>query len=400
MKAKLYLLLSLIFLSVLSGSLYYNTVLVDTQSYVLSVYYMQGKELNDDDTERVLESYAFKRPIEIAVVALLEPLLGVRHAFSFINMILLIMSTLLTYVFFLKLFADNEKKQVIAYCAAVLYATSLPVILYATRVLVDVAGYVTLLLGLLVIEWILGKKEEKIYWENHLLVSLLLGCFLLVRDTAVILYPYYFLRILLRKKRSWKELPGFLLSFWPFIFTIVPQLLFMFLFDVGFLLAGKGAAITAGKYSLLGWLKFFIVHIAAFHVAYLFAWIGLKHEKEKRRKVFYWTYSVCALVYLVGIQLVALTSPRFSMVLFPVILGAGAYGILLCAEHWKEKKYFFGIFSPVYVLLLLLAFYTVVSLILALLYPGNTLIPEDAGGVAVLQAVLDQFQNRVGGLFQ
>ena len=145
MNAKVYIFLSLIFLSVLSGSLYYNTVLVDTQSYVLSVYYMQGKEMGDDDTERVLLSYTFKRPIEIAAVALIEPIFGVRQAYSLINMILLIVSTLLTYLFFLKLFAEHEKKQLIAYCGAVLYATSLPLMLYATRVLVDVAGYVSLL---------------------------------------------------------------------------------------------------------------------------------------------------------------------------------------------------------------------------------------------------------------
>ncbi|KKW00396.1 MAG: hypothetical protein UY34_C0029G0010, partial [Parcubacteria group bacterium GW2011_GWA2_48_9] len=53
-----YCLLSLIFLSILSGLLYYNTVLVDTQAYVPSVYYMQVEILGDDDTERVLQSYA------------------------------------------------------------------------------------------------------------------------------------------------------------------------------------------------------------------------------------------------------------------------------------------------------------------------------------------------------
>lgn len=394
MKTSFYLFASLVLLSVLCGMLYYNTVLVDTQAYVPSVYYMQGKELWEEDVERVEVSYAFKRPLEIAAAALLEPLFGVRQAYSVLNMLLYIGTTVLTYLFFKRLFQQHESRMLLAYLGAVLYATSLPLILYATRVLVDVASYFTLLLGLLFIESIFEK--EKITWKEHLSVALLLGLFLLVRDTVVILYPYYLLRFLWKEGFQFSALLQKTVSLWPFVFTLLPQFLFMLWFDVGFLLTGKGAAITAGKYSLLGLLKFGLVHLAAFHVAYLFAFFGIQKETDTQRKHFYWMYGISALFYLLGIQLIALTSPRFSMVLFPVVLAAASRGIFAFAQKmsaWQKTVSFATL------LFLCLFLYAVLSFLGAWLYPGHILIPEDAGADAVLRAFAHEIQLKLGGLF-
>lgn len=398
MKTSFYLFASLVLLSVLCGMLYYDTVLVDTQAYVPSVYYLQGKELWEEDVERVVMSYAFKRPLEIAAAALLEPFLGVRQAYSFLNMLLYIGTTVLTYLFFKKLFQHHASQMLLAYIGAVLYATSLPLILYATRVLVDIAGYFTLLLGLLFIEYIFEK--EKITWKEHLFAALLLGFFLLVRDTVVILYPYYILRFLWNQREGFQfSLLGLLqkvVQLWPFVLTLLPQLLFMLWFDVGFLLSGKGAAITAGKYSALGWLKFALVHLAAFHVAYLFAFFGFRKKQDSSLKQFYWMYGVSALTYLLGIQLIALTSPRFSMVLFPVILAAASLGIFVLAQkisEWQKTVSFATL------LFLCLCLYAMLSFLGAWLYPGHILIPEDAGADAVLRAFFSEMQLKIGGFF-
>src|SRR3989338_7824648 len=286
-------LLSLIFLSILSGLLYYNTVLVDTQAYVPSVYYMQGEILGDDDTERVLQSYAFKRPAEIMAAALLEPLVGVRQAYSLLNMIIFGATTIVFYYWLKKFFKKHEQKEMLAYVGAVLYAVSLPLILYATRVLVDAAGYLTLVLGLWVIEWLFEKKEIK--WYHSCLLGFILGMFLLVRDSVVILIPYFGFRYLyhlhtnkeLNKENIWKACTV-LFSF--VILLLIPELLFTWYYNVGSVLSGKAAAITAGKYSLLGWLKFIIVHGAAFHIVYLLAFFGWKKEQDKERKIFYTFY--------------------------------------------------------------------------------------------------------------
>ena len=267
-----YCLLSLIFLSILSGLLYYNTVLVDTQAYVPSTYYMQGKVLGDDDTERFLQSYAFKRPAEIMAAALLEQLVGVRHAYSLLNMLILTATTILFYYWLKKFFKNHEQREMLAYIGAVLYAVSLPLMLYATRVLVDAAGYLTIVLGLWVIEYVFEKKEIK--WYHSCVVGLMLGAFLLVRDSIVILIPYFALRYLyhlhtnkeLNKENMWKAC-AVLFSFASIL--LIPELLFTWYYNVGSVLSGKAAAITAGKYSLLGWLKFIIVHGAAFHLPYL-----------------------------------------------------------------------------------------------------------------------------------
>ncbi len=393
MTAQKYCLLSLLLLSILSGLLYYNTVLVDTQAYVPSTYYIQGKILGDDDTERVLQSYAFKRPIEIMAAAMLEPFIGVRQAYSLLNMAIFAATTLLFYYYLKKFFGNHEQKENLAYIGAALCAVSLPLILYATRVLVDGAGYLTLLLGLLVIEWIFEKKE--ICWYHSCLVGLILGMFLLVRDSVVILIPYFVLRYLyylhinkeLTRQNIWKVCA----VLFPFaIFLPIPEIIFTGYYNVGSVLSGKAAAITAGKYSLLGWLKFFIVHDAAFHSAYLFAYFGWKQEQDTARKQFYVLYGICAVLYLIGIQLVALTSPRFTMVLFPVILPLAAGGIISLAEKWKNTC---AMHKTIICCILL---YAILSFLGAWLYPGRTLILEDAGGNAVINAVIEEIKMKMG----
>lgn len=408
MKTRVYAFLSLLFLSILCGFMYYNNVLVDTQAYVPSVYYLQGVELLSEDVERVTGSYAFKRPIEIAFAAVFEPFVGVRQAYSVLNIIIYCATTLLFWYFTKQLFVQHERKELIAYISAVIYATSLPLILYATRVLVDVAAYLTLLIGLLVIAFILEK--ENVRWYHHLLLSMLFGVFLLVRDAVVILYPYYVLQYYLKeKKEKYKEKKIFtkagyggwssvdnIVALWPFLLTLLPQITFMVVFDVGFLLSGKEAAITAGKYSFYGWLKFLLVHIAAFHIAYLFAYFGIRQETDSKRKLFYWLYGFCAAGYLISIQLIALTSPRFSMVLFPVIIPLASIGILMISSKVHEK---YNAISPVTIMLCCLLFYAILSFIGAWLYPGRMLIAEDAGGNTLIAAVFNELKYKLATVF-
>lgn len=219
--------------------------------------------------------------------------------------------------------------------------------------------------------------------------------FLLVRDSIVILIPYFGLRYLyhiytnkeLNKETIWKTAAVFF-SF--AILLLIPELLFTWYYNVGSVLSGKAAAITAGKYSLLGWLKFIIVHAAAFHIAYILAFFGMKTEQEKERKIFYALYGLCALMYLIGIQLVALTSPRFSMVLFPVILPLAALGIFSIAEKWKQT---FAVHKTIICCILL---YAIISFLGAWLYPSRTMILEDAGGNAVMNAVLEEIRMKIG----
>ncbi len=170
----------------------------------------------------------------------------------------------------------------------------------------------------------------------------------------------------------------------------------MVVFDVGFLLSGKEAAITAGKYSFYGWLKFLLVHIAAFHIAYLFAYFGIRQETDSKRKLFYWLYGFCAAGYLISIQLIALTSPRFSMVLFPVIIPLASIGILMISSKVHEK---YNAISPVTIMLCCLLFYAILSFIGAWLYPGRMLIAEDAGGNTLIAAVFNELKYKLATVF-
>ncbi|MEK6867779.1 MAG: hypothetical protein AABX98_03060, partial [Nanoarchaeota archaeon] len=104
----------------------------------------------------------------------------------------------------------------------------------------------------------------------------------------------------------------------------------------------------------------------------------------------YVLYGICGLVYIIGIQLVALTSPRFTMVLFPILLPLAAIGIFTIAEKWKN------IWAMHKTIICCLLFYAIISFLGALLYPSRTLILEDAGGNAVINAVLQEIKLKLG----
>jgi hypothetical protein len=394
MKTENYIILSLILLSLLGAAMNYNMVLVDTQAYVPSVYFLQDKPLWDEDMDRVLLSYAFKRPVEIAIASFVEPFVGVRQAYAMINVLLYMITSIITYYYMKRLFANQKNGETIAYIAALLFTMSLPLIIYASRVLVDVAGYLALIIGL----WIIDMRLEKehITWKDHLTISIMIGFFMLVRDAVVILYPYYALKYLLRNGINIEYIKKKGVDLWPLIFTLLPQWMFITYFNVGSILAGKGVMITAGKYSLLGWIKFIIVHAAAFHIAWIFAMITFVLDKDKKRRFFYTVYLISSFTYLIGIQLVALTSPRFSMVLFPAVLAAAAYGIVKSAT--KTAIFFEKKISPTTIIFSICLIYILISFLGAWLYPEHGLITEDAGGDVVINAVINEIKIKMGAL--
>lgn len=391
MKNVLYCMISLFLISVLGSSLYFNTVLVDSQAYTLSVYYLQEKTLLQEDNERVLASYAFSRPLSLFVVALLEPVLGVRLGFSLFNLFLYTLSAILVYYYFTRLYENK----IVGFIAGILYAFSLPLLIYGTRVMSDITGYLFLIAGILLID----RGLQKNTLTNHLLINAYIGISLLAREYCLILIPYYFLSALFKKKEDFfalrqriKETLGKVLSS---ILIPVPSIIFSKFYHSIYFFSDKVATFSKQKITMLGFAKFFLILLSSFHIGWFFAFIGLRADNNESRRIKYLIFAISALPLVIGGYLFALFSPRMVFIFFPLVIGAAAYGIYsvgtVLGERYKK--------SSVSIIIAFLLLYGIISYLGAWLYPAHNIIAEDAGGDIVIQALMGEIKLKVGGLF-
>jgi 4-amino-4-deoxy-L-arabinose transferase-like glycosyltransferase len=345
---------------------------------------MQGKTLLPEDEERVLVSYTFARPFLIVLTSVVEPFVGIRQAFSIINLLLYIGSTFLVF-YYCKRKYTNE---IIAYIAAGLYATSLPIIVYGSRILSDISGYFFLILGIYCIDKFLEKKN----WGYHLLIVLYISVSLLVREYCMILIPYYVLSLFITNELSFKSILQSIKKNIKYCLLLIliplPLILFSKIYHSLLFFSNKTAEFSFEKLSLLGFVKFIFVIFFTFHILWFLFLYALKQDKE--RKSYYLSGLISTVPLIIGAYLFALLSPRMVFILFPFIIPAAAYSIYEIAKRY-DKYQFSIIFGT-------LLFYALLSYCGAWLYPSHTLIPEAAGGNVVLQAIFLEIQQKIGGL--
>lgn len=386
---------SLILLSALASLLYFATPLVDSGAYLTTTYYFQGKSLNAYDEQRLLESYAFQRPMTSLLAVLIEPIFGGRIGFALLNVIFIIASTLLVCVYFSHFF----KNQLLGYLSALLYVTSLPLILYGPMLLSDVSGYLIIIIGLLLIDRHLQRNR----WVDHILINLEIGFFLLFREYALVLYPYYLLQFFFMKmqekgitlalfiddvKTVQNKLPRLLTVFVSFF----PTWLYAHLFSTGTFFTGKSSALSAGKLTLLGMLRVILLFLASFHVLILFSIFGFLKDKDTQRRFFYVTVFISTLPLVLAGHFLAFLSPRMIFIMFPLLVSSGAYGIH-CFSLWLREKYSISVSRSLTVCILC---YALVSYLGAWLYPSHVELPEDSGATTILREVWQSVLLKLG----
>lgn len=388
---------SLVLLSILASLLYFATPLVDSGAYLTATYYFQGKTLQPFDEQRLLGSYAFQRPATSLLTVFVEPLLGARVGFTLLNVFFIIVSTWLVYVYFSRFFKD----QLLGYLSAVLYVTSLPLILYGPMLLSDVSGYLVIILGLLLIDWHLQRNR----WIDHVLINLEIGLFLLVREYALVLYPYYILHVCFKKmqesgitgqsflddiKNVWKRFPHLL----TVVVSFLPTWLYAKLFSTGTFFTGKSSALSAGKLTLLGMLRVVLLFLASFHLLIFFSIFGFLKDINARRRFFYIVIFISTFPLVLAGHFLAFLSPRMIFIMFPLLVSSGAYG-MYCFSLWLQKKYFI---SVSWSLTICVFCYAIISYVGAWLYPSHVELPEDSGAVAIMQEVWQSVLLKLGGL--
>ncbi len=394
-----YAIISIILLCILGSVMYFNTVLVDSQVYSISIFYLQGKNLQAVDQKRILDSYAFTRPLSMFIVAILDQFLEVRFAFSFVNFLFYVGSALLVYIYFSNLY----KNKVIGYISSVLYATSLPIIIYGTRILSDVSGYFFIILGLIVID----NQLEKNKLINHIAINTYIGIALLAREYCLILVPYYIASSLFTNGinvsnviRNAKEN---IVKWTAVIIVAIPTMIFSKIYGTLTFFSNKIGSFSYTKLTLIGFAKLGIVLLASFHVLWIFAVVGFCLDKERRTKYVIISAATFAMVF--GGYLFALSSPRMVFIMFPVIIGCSAFALWNIGIKYGEKRYAVEnkelkkVNIGVIIVLGILIIYAIISFIGSWLYPAHGLIAEDAGADVILKILVHEWGIKIGGLF-
>ncbi len=344
-------LILLLALSMVSSLMFFGAELRDSRDYRNLTLLIQGDDVH------VASPFAM-RPVVPALAALLEPSIGLNASFGVINIVFIALTSFLVYIF-----CRNLASAKIGIIAGSLFALSSPVMIWGPRVLTDAAGFFGIMAGILLIERI-GKIER----AHHVVILGLFfaGC-MLIRETLGFLLLYWFVWLVSKEKwmivrilrsRALSILLVIILMFIPFFmwksFTgenVSSAWLNWFNWDI---------------FSWNGLWVFVFRSFVAFHVAWFFLIFGWRTSSTDERAFVKNFLMVMIPVLVFTFITTHIYSPRYSFMLFPVVLLLASRGILDCSEYLGQKSFWNHTNGW---LIIGIAAYAVVSLIGALSYP-------------------------------
>jgi hypothetical protein len=377
-KQEIFILLTLVLFSVLGGMMYFGNTLLDSHAHMQLYYTIEQQELIEFFDADISILGVLTRPIAVLPVFLFTPFLDIFSAWATMNLILYILSSILLY-YTLKRFFDTR----VAFIAGILFAVSLPTIVWGTRILSEIHGYFFALLGIYLIELLLKKDKA----SSYLIISLYLCFATLIRENVFVLYPYLALTILYKNKFN---IMGYIKNIWKY-FILALSLLSSQIWT--FFLTGKSIVgnrmnhYMPNRFTLSGLMTIVPRTIITFHIGWFYFLIGLFAKKTKAQKEFYVKVLLSAGLFVAISYTNSLYSPRSVFMLFPAVLAASAVGIIVLSN--KCSKY---CLKPSTWTIILVLFYALLSFVGAFLYPEST----DVGLGGISAAVWNELIWKLG----
>ena len=310
----------------------------DSEGYLLGIRFFSGEDI--PSASLPLLKYRLFSPVLPFVAALLARFIPALYAFLVVNLCLWLLSVYLCYRCAATLL--NEK---LAYYTALLFTTSLPVIIWGLPIMVDMAAFFLALLNCLLITRISPDKRSP-----YLIVALTLSLAILTKPSLVSLLIFFTLHAGLFHKQYLK------------IVSVVSLTALL----VGGVYLSLGLNIE--DFLTYGYLRhrglFYVMNalLFCFHWGIPLAVWGIYGEKQHR--VFYLTYFIATF----GCYLAFVHNPRLLFIVFPAVLPLVVRGMELCAQkaacrwHCKSET----------LLTALVCSYMITSTLLAVLYLYST----------------------------
>jgi len=305
----------------------------DSEGYLLGVRFFLGEDIPPASLS--LLKYRLFSPVLPFLAALLARFMPVAYTFLVINILLWLLSVYLCYRC-----AETLLSERLAYYTALLFTTSLPLIVWGLPIMVDMAAFFfALLICLLIIRISTDNKSP------FLTLALTFPVAILTKPSLVSLLIFFILYAGLQKQ---------------YLQIVSVVSLTALLVGSIYLYLGLGSEdfLTYGYLRHRGFLYVMNALTFCFHWGIPLAVWGVYGEKQHR--VFYCTYFMSTF----GCYLMFVHNPRLLFIVFPAVLPLVVRGMELCAQklarHWHYK--------PENILTALVSSYMLTSVLLAVLY--------------------------------
>ena len=273
----------------------------DSEGYLLAARFFLGEDTPADSLP--LLKYRLFSPLVPFTAALLARLMPLEYTFLLLNCLLWLVSVHLFYRFSKRLLTER-----LAYCCALLFASSLPLTIWGLPIMVDMAAFFFAILACLLVTQ--PDANKKI---NYPVLALTLALAILAKPSLVSLLIFFVLYAGIQKQ-----------------YERVLSVLFVSVFVVGgtYLLLGLGIE----DFLTYGYLRHRGVFYVANALVFCFHW-GLPLAlwgflREKQYRLFYLSY----LVSTFGCYLSFVHNPRLLFVIFPAVLPLVISGMEACAH--------------------------------------------------------------------
>lgn len=305
----------------------------DSEGYLLGARFFSGEDI--PPASLALLKYRLFSPVLPFAAALLGRIMPVAYAFLAVNVLLWLLATCLCYRF-----AKDLLNGELAYFTALLFTTSLPVIIWGLPVMVDMAAFFFALLNCLLITRSISGRGVP-----YPVISLTLSLAILTKPSLVSLLIFFIAYAGLQKEYLKSAAVAFLTAL---------------LVGGTYLSLGLGIDdfLTYGYLRHRGFFYVLNALLFCFHWGLPLAAWGF--YGEKRHRVFYGTYCIATF----GCYLAFVHNPRLLFIVFPAVLPLVVRGMECCAQRVAHRWHF----TPERTLRVLVAGYMLTSLLLAVLY--------------------------------
>ena len=278
----------------------------DSKGYLLVARYFLGEEISSSALP--LLRYRLFSPVVPFMASLLARFLPLECAFLLLNCFFWLITVCLFYQFSKSLIREE-----LAYYCALLFTTSLPLIIWGLPIMADMAAFFFAILNCLLITRLLSDKKHA-----YLIIVLTIPLAILTKPNLFSLFLFFILYAVSQKQ----------------YFRIFPVV-----FGTLILVGGVYLYLDLGIEDFLtyGYLRhqglFYVVNalVFCFHWGLPLAIWGFWLEKGRRK--FYLTY----LISTFGCYLIFVHNPRLIFVIYPAVLPLIIGGIEACAYRLADR---------------------------------------------------------------
>lgn len=277
----------------------------DSPYYIRMLYYLRG------EVERPPAPPFHMRPLIPALALPLSYLVGVNNAFGLVNTTLWVLTALALYRLTLRLFMDRE----VALLSAILFSSSVPVLVYGAAISTDMAGLLFIIAGV-----ILALRVKDL--RGYIAEGALIGMGVLAREPVSILIPMIPLMRVLRGETRFKRLAVELLV--VLAVSSTPPAIYWFIIPNPNYTA-RFASCLATAFTSEKLIKSLIQVALTYHVGYLYlAYCLVKRGLSFDRAVH--AILIVTIGFLVVDYFVGIPASRFVFLTAPAVLPMIAIG--------------------------------------------------------------------------